>query len=109
MNHTSLSRMHRPQRKHLPSFILFHDHDRDTLQMYITLLARRHEPQRGLCGHTPQRNEQGSRRRYQHNYQLELGRVGHPKSDDGVHIAARYVTIFRAIGRIIWIRYKSSQ
>ena len=85
MNQTSLIRLHR---------------------MYITLHARRHEPQRGLCGHTPQRNEQGSRRRYQHNYQLELGRVGHPKSDDGVHIAARYVTIFRAIGRI---RYKSSQ
>ena len=41
-------------------------------------LTRTHEPQRGLGGHTPQRNEQSERRRYQHNRQLELGCVIHP-------------------------------
>ncbi len=37
-------------------------------------------------GHTPQRNEQSERRRYQYNRQLELGREDHPPSNVSVCI-----------------------
>ena len=39
---------------------------------------RLHPLQRALAGHAPQRNKQRERRRYQHNRQLELGRVDEP-------------------------------
>jgi hypothetical protein len=55
-------------------------------------LSQPHELQRELGRHAPQRNEQCERRRYQHNRRLELGRVGVPLRDVGVHVVAYCVT-----------------
>ena len=51
-------------------------------------IPRPHELQSEPGGYTPQRDEQREWRRYQHNCQLELWRVGHPLSDVGEHIVA---------------------